>query len=128
MVSGTKSNAISSKAEKVSSLLFGSMTALTGTIGKPIGALQLPPTPAAGASPWILISAADVHGPRLPDSVKAVSLTNWAHTGVKTAYFCLWSSAQVPQATGDPQLLPSLLTEMEYWPMVPFKRASWRGR
>jgi len=98
-------------------LLFGSMTALTGTIGKPIGALQLPPTPAAGASPWILISAADDHGPRLPDSVRAVSRTKRVDIEVKTAYFCVWSFAHVPESTGDPQLLPSLLTEMEYWPM-----------
>src|ERR1700680_415286 len=119
---------LSSKAEKMSSLLFGSTTALTGTIGKPIGALQLPPTPTDGATPWMLTSAADDHGSRLPDSVRAVSRTNWADTGVKTAYFGVWSFAHVPDATGDPQWLPSLLTEMEYWPMVPFRRLSWRGR
>src|SRR5690242_15498532 len=87
IVSGVVSKAMLSTAEKVSSLLFGSMTALTGTIGKPIGALQLPPTPAGGASPWMLISAADDHGPRLPASLRALSLTNRAEVGLKMAYF-----------------------------------------
>src|SRR6266446_6465283 len=97
-------------------------------MGKPIGAPHLPPTAVAGAVPLILISAADVHWPRLPDSVRAVSRANLADTGGKTAYFCVLSFAHVPAATGGPQLLPSLLTETEYWPMVPFMLLSWRGR
>src|SRR5260221_9338031 len=91
IVSGVLSKAISSSPEKVSSLLFGSSTALTGTIGKPIGAPHFPPTPTGGAAPRILISAADDHGPRLPASLREVSLTNRADTGVKTAYFCVQS-------------------------------------
>jgi hypothetical protein len=109
-------------------LLFGSITALAGTIGKPIGALQAPPAAAAGGSPWMLISAADDHGPRLPASVKAVRRTNLAETGEKTAYFVVLSLAQVPEATGELQVVPSVLTEMEYFPIVPFRLESWRGR
>src|SRR5215469_979134 len=110
MVSGVRLKAVSARAEKVSSLLFGSMTALTGTMGKPIGALHWPPAAADGAVPWILISAADVHGPRLPASVRAVSRTNLADTGGKAASFVVRSSAHFPVATGEPQLVPSLLT------------------
>src|SRR5215469_8240070 len=109
MVSGVVLKAMPSKAENVSSLLFGSMTALTGTMGKPIGAVHAPPTAAVGAAPWMLISAADVHGPRLPASVRAVSRTNLADTEGKTAYFIVWSSAHVPEAT-ELQVLPLLLT------------------
>src|SRR5215469_17476070 len=112
IVSGVVSKAILSTAEKVSSLSSGSMTALTGTIGKPIGALHLPPTPADGASPRTLTSAADVHGPRLPASDSAVSLTNLADTGAKTAYLLVASSAQVPAATCR-QTRPSRLTATE---------------
>ena len=59
----------------VSSLLLGSSTAEVGTLGKPIGASHLPPTPAVGAEPRTSISAAADHGPRPPASVVAVSLT-----------------------------------------------------
>src|SRR5215813_5345663 len=99
-----------SSAENVSSLLLASMTALTGTRGKPVGALHLPPAAAVGAGPWTLISAADVHGPRLPASVRAVSRTNLADTAAKTASFIVRSFAHVPVLTGKPQLVPSLLT------------------
>src|SRR5215467_16352323 len=109
-VSATLLKFMVSSAENVSSLLFGSMTALTGTSGKPMGALHLPPAATVGAGPWMLISAADVCGPRLPASVRAVSRTNLADTGGKTAYFIVWSSAHVPEVTGAPQVLPSLLT------------------
>src|SRR5690348_1316007 len=105
MASPVLSEVVLSSAENVSSLLFGSITALAGTIGKPIGALQAPPTAAAGGSPWMLISAADDQGPRLPASVKAVRRTNLAETGEKTAYFVVLSSAQVPEATGELQVV-----------------------
>ena len=101
---------MASSAENVSSLLFGSMTALTGTMGKPMGALHLPPAATAGAGPWILISAADVDGPRLPASVRAVSRTNLADTAGKTASFVVRLFAHVPVATGEPQSVPLLLT------------------
>src|SRR5215471_4612276 len=110
MVSAVLLKAMLSRAENVSSLLFGSITALTGTMGKPIGAPHAPPVPAVGAGPWMLISAADVHGPRLPDSVRAASRTNLADTGGKTAAFGVRSFAHVPEATGEPHVLPSLLT------------------
>src|SRR5215475_10143984 len=99
-----------SRAENVSSLLFGSITALTGTMGKPMGAFHLPPAATVGARPWTLISDADVHGPRLPASVRAVSRTNLADTAGKTASFSVRLFAHVPVATGAPQLVPSLLT------------------
>src|SRR5215471_18100955 len=101
-----------STAENVSSLLFGSMTALAGTMGKPIGAVQEPPADEAGAAPWTLISAADVHGPRLPASVRAVSRTNLADFAGKVEYFVVWLSAHFPEATGEPQVFPSTLTLM----------------
>src|SRR5215468_8081364 len=99
-----------SSAENVSSLLFGSRAALMGTRGKPVGALHLPPAAAVGAGPWTLISAADVHGPRLPASVRALSRTNLADTAGKTASFMARLFAHAPVATGEPQLVPSLLT------------------
>ena len=99
-----------SRAENVSSLLFGSITALTGTRGKPMGASHLPPAATVGARPWILISSADVHGPRLPASLRAVSRTNLADTAAKTASFVARLFAHVPVATGEPQLVPLLLT------------------
>ena len=99
-----------SRAENVSTLLFGSITALRGTRGKPIGASHLPPAATVGARPWILISSADVHGPRLPASLRAVSRTNLADTAAKTASFVARLFAHVPVATGEPQLVPLLLT------------------
>src|SRR5215510_11484346 len=90
-----------SSAENVSSLLLGSTTALTGTRGKPVGALHLPPAAAVGAGPWTLISAADDHGPRLPASVRAVSRTNLADTAGKTASFMARLFAHAPVATGE---------------------------
>src|SRR5258707_693405 len=104
------------------------MTTLTGTRGKPIGALHSPPTAAVGAGPWRLISAADVHGPRLPASVKAVSRTYRQGTLLKTAIFRDLPSAQVPVATGVPQFIPFMLTEIEYWPIFPLDDVSCRGR
>src|SRR5215469_8349060 len=74
------------------------------------------------------ISAADVHGPRLPASVRAVSLTYRAETAPKTARFADLSSAQVPLTTGVPQFTPSRLTEIEYWPILPLFDVSCRGR
>ena len=65
------------------------------------------------------ISAADEKGPRLPASVKAVSRTNRADTLPNSAVFSVLSSAQVPATTGALQLVPSLLTEIEYWPISP---------
>src|ERR1700735_3849536 len=100
MVSGVVLYAMSSYAEKVSSLSLGSITALTGTIGKPIGAVQLPPVAALGATPLMLISAADVHCPRWPASLSALSLTNRADRGGKIAYFAEALSAHLPDTTG----------------------------
>src|SRR5215831_11806618 len=109
-VSATLLKFMVSSAENVSSLLFGSITALAGTSGKPMGALHLPPAATVGARPWMLISEADVHGPRLPASVRAVSRINLADTAGKTASFVVRLFAHVPAATGEPQLVPSLLT------------------
>src|SRR4029077_3055296 len=102
----------------MSSLSFGRTPALTGTIGKPIGALHLPPTATDGALPRTLISAADDHGPRSPASLRAMSLTNRAGTALKTAYLVVVSSAHAPAATCR-QLCPLVLTSTEYWPIVP---------
>src|SRR5215831_6634377 len=106
MVSGVLLEAMVSRAENVSSLSFGSITALMGTMGKPIGADHLPPTATVGARPWTLISSADVHGPRLPASLRAVSRTNLADTAAKTASFVERLFAHVPLATAEPQLVP----------------------
>src|SRR6266851_6442662 len=65
------------------------------------------------------ISAADDQGPRLPASVKAVSRTYRPKTPPNTAVFRVLSSAQVPVTTGAPQFVPSLLIEIEYWPILP---------
>src|ERR1700680_1238833 len=65
------------------------------------------------------ISAADDQGPRLPASVNAVSRTNRADTLLNTAVFSVLSSAQVPVTTGALHFVPSLLTEIEYWPISP---------
>src|SRR5215469_8068940 len=72
-----------------------------------------------GGSPKRTISAADVQGPRLPASVRAVSRTYRHRTPPNTAVFRVLSSAQVPVAAGEPQFVPSLLTEIEYWPILP---------
>src|SRR5215831_11430517 len=74
------------------------------------------------------ISAADVHGPRLPASVRAVSRTYRAETLLKIACFEVSSSAHVPLTTGVPQLTPSRLKEIEYWPILPLDDVSCRGR
>src|SRR5215469_391922 len=70
--------------------------------------------PTGGSPPNRPISAADDHWPRLPASVKAVSRMYRAETLPKTAVFWDLSSAQVPMATGAPQFIPSMLTEIEY--------------
>src|SRR5215510_12509866 len=74
------------------------------------------------------MSAADVYGPRLPASVRAVSRTYRAETVLKTAVFRVLSSAQVPATTGFPQFCPFMLTEIEYWPISPLNDVSCRGR
>src|SRR5215471_14336535 len=84
--------------------------------------------PSGGPSLSRPISAADVHGPRLPASVRAVSRTYRAETTLKTACLADLSSAQVPLATGAPQFIPFRLTEIEYWPILPFGDVSCRGR
>src|SRR5215207_7556555 len=90
-------------ADQVTILLLGSSAAATGTSGKLIVPLH---RPALGggvdAVPSRLISAALVHGPRLPASVRAVSRTYRAGTAAKAAVFSVASSAHVPPATGVP--------------------------
>jgi hypothetical protein len=49
-------------------------------------------------------------------------------TLAKVTVFSLASSAQAPLATGVLQLVPSVLTEMEYLPIFPFFDPSDRGR
>src|SRR5215469_2914090 len=117
-----------STAENVSNLSFGRITALTGTSGRPIGAPHRPPTAADGARPRTLISAAVVDGPLPPALVRAVSRTNFAFRWANSVYFCVASSAQVPVATGEPQLVPFRLRDTEYWPTFPSVLPSWRGR
>src|SRR5258706_12083470 len=67
-----------------------------------------------GGFPNRPISAADVQGPRLPASVRAISRTYRHETPPNTAVFIVISSAQVPFATGAPQFCPSRLIEIEY--------------
>src|SRR5258708_25069332 len=81
-----------------------------------------------GGSPNRPISAADVQGPRLPASVRAVSRTYRHETPPNATVFRVLSSAQVPVATGAPQFCPSRLTEIEYRPILPLEIPSWRGR
>src|SRR5215468_4774336 len=84
--------------------------------------------PIGASAPARPIAAAAALGPRPPASVRAVSRTYRAETVPKTAFFSDLSSAQVPVTTGAPQLFPSLLTEIEYRPMLPLDDVSWRGR
>ena len=66
---------MASYAANVSSRSPGRTAAETGTIGSPMGGSQLPPLPAAGATPRTSISAAELHGPRPPASLSAVRRT-----------------------------------------------------
>jgi hypothetical protein len=114
-------------ADQVSTRPLGSMAAAAGTSGKVIGALHRPMTgPVCG--PRTLISAALVHWPRAPASVSPVSRTYRACVPVKVAVFAALVSAQVPVAAGVPQVVPSVLSSMRYWPMRPLDEVSCRGR
>src|SRR5215831_106394 len=84
--------------------------------------------PVGGSPPNRPISAAADHGPRWPASVKAASRTYRAEMLLKTAVFRDLSSAQVPVITGVAQFIPSVLTEIEYWPILPLDDASCLGR
>ena len=64
----------------------------------------------------------------MPASVRAVSRTYRAATVLKTAVFSDLSPDQVPVATGFPQFFPFMLTEIEYWPILPMADLSCRGR
>ena len=66
---------------------------------------SFPGTPASK-----LISAALLHGPRPPASVRAVSLTYRAVMAGKETVFSAEVSANVPVATGLPQVVPSVET------------------
>src|SRR4051794_32545608 len=93
-----------------------------------MGASQIPPLPAAGATPRTSISAAELHGPRPPASLSAVSRTYRADTPAKVAVFGVGSSAHSPVAAGVPHDVPLVLTDTVYLPMVPLADASCRGR
>src|SRR5690242_4596548 len=84
--------------------------------------------PIGGSPPDRPIAAADVSGPRPPASVRAVSRTYRAETVLKAAVFRDLSSAQVPVTTGATQVVPFMLTEIEYRPMLPLDDVSCRGR
>ena len=94
--------------DQVSSRLPGNRAAATGTSGKLIVGPQDP----SDTGPRRLISAALLHGPRLPASVIAVSRTYRARTAVKVAVFSVLVSGQVPLATAL-QVVPSELTPIE---------------
>ena len=103
---------------------MGSCAAATGTSGKPTGALH---EPRCGTTeplgPSRLISAALLHGPRVPASLVAVSRTYRAVAGGNTTVCRAGLSAK--DAVADPvvQVVPLVLVSTLYSPIRPLADA-----
>src|SRR3712207_183188 len=122
-------NASGAYADQVRILPLGSCAAATGTSGKPTGALHVPrdgTTEPLG--PSRLISAALLHGPRLPASDSAVSRTYRAVAGGNTTVCRAALSGNEPAAIRDVHVVPSVLLSTLYRPMRPLALAAGRGR
>src|SRR4051812_31473230 len=100
-------------------LVAGSFSAVGSSLAA--GGVQDARGSVTSGVPCRLISAAVLHGPRLPASVRAVSRMYRAVTAGNGTLFSVWSSAKVPVATALPQVTPSLETKIWYWPMLPLR-------
>jgi len=109
---------------------LGSWAAPTGTIGKPIVGPHEPPRFGAGngSPPVRLISAAELHGPRLPASVVAVSRTYCASTGGNTTVWVAGLSPNFPALIRVVQCDLSSDVSILYEPIRPFLFVDGRGR